>query len=253
MNAWSALSQELDHWSAAGRQADFWWRDDDAVDVTPDLEALLAAADGTPINIAVIPGLVRESLVPVLAACKNVSVSQHGYAHVNHAPEGEKKAEFRGGRDRSRLEADIFGGRDHLKGLFGRQFVSVFVPPWNRVDDLAADVLEQAGFALLSTFNARSGDEAGPKRLNTHMDIVDWRGHRGFAGDDLVLGQAVRHLQARRTGAADLLEPTGLLSHHLVHDRGCWNFLNEFNLFIQDHPAARWVDIADIAIAGKGR
>ena len=42
MTGWDRLSIELDAWSAAGRAAEFWWRDDDAIDTTPALDRLLS-------------------------------------------------------------------------------------------------------------------------------------------------------------------------------------------------------------------
>ena len=61
---WQALHEELDRWAQAGRTATFWWRDDDAVDVTPALERLLtqAADHGLTIGLAVIPAQVTEAL-----------------------------------------------------------------------------------------------------------------------------------------------------------------------------------------------
>src|SRR5690606_39595463 len=52
---WTALEAELDLWAEAGRVASFWWRDDDATDVTPPLERLLRLKDSTrtPLTLAV--------------------------------------------------------------------------------------------------------------------------------------------------------------------------------------------------------
>ena len=42
MSTWTDLSDEAARWSQDGRMADLWWRDDDAADVGPALERLLA-------------------------------------------------------------------------------------------------------------------------------------------------------------------------------------------------------------------
>jgi hypothetical protein len=57
------LTAELDLWSAAERPATLWWRDDDAAEVTPALERLLALADatGVPLALAVVPGRLMPS------------------------------------------------------------------------------------------------------------------------------------------------------------------------------------------------
>jgi hypothetical protein len=74
----------------------------------------------------------------------------------------------------------------------------------------------------------------GVIEINTHVDIIDWKGSRGFVGPEQALLQAVRHLAARREGRADATEPTGWLTHHLCHDEPAWSFLAE--LFEQFGP-----------------
>jgi len=54
-SGWGALEAELDIWQSAGRSASFWWRDDDAIAATPELDRLLALAQDAPIGLAVIP------------------------------------------------------------------------------------------------------------------------------------------------------------------------------------------------------
>ena len=57
MTSWAAFRAELDHWQEAGRNASFWWRDDDAETPSPALDQLLAlrASRGLPLALAVIP------------------------------------------------------------------------------------------------------------------------------------------------------------------------------------------------------
>ena len=81
---WTDLAIELDHWTAAGRQASFWWRDDDAVAWTPALERLLARAEGLPVALAVIPGEAEPALGEALAEFDGVRALQHGWRHENH-------------------------------------------------------------------------------------------------------------------------------------------------------------------------
>jgi hypothetical protein len=58
---WCDLVDELDRWEEAGRVAQLWWRDDDAVAPTPALDRLLDVAAGIPLSLAVIPAeMVRE-------------------------------------------------------------------------------------------------------------------------------------------------------------------------------------------------
>ena len=85
------------------------------------------------------------------------------------------------------------------------------------------------------------------------LDWLDWRGGRGFVGETAALGLAVGHLAARRAAAGNGVgdeagggdEPTGLLSHHLVHDAAAWDFIEAFIAATAAHPAARWLDAAE--------
>ena len=45
--------------------------------------------------------------------------------------------------------------------------------------------------------------------IDVHVDIIDWRGSRGFAGEDACLGTLVAHLAARRQGGAQADEELG--------------------------------------------
>ena len=82
--------------------------------------------------------------------------------------------------------------------------------------------------------------------VNTHVDIIDWRGSRGFVGDDLALGQATRHLQARRTGRAGAHESTGWLTHHAAHDEAAWTFMGRLFERTRELEGVRWHSAAQL-------
>jgi hypothetical protein len=82
---WSVLVDEIDNWAQIGAAATFWWRDDDAITDTCQLDDLLACAGQTPVALAVIPNLVDRSLSKRIASCRSVTVLQHGWRHANHA------------------------------------------------------------------------------------------------------------------------------------------------------------------------
>jgi hypothetical protein len=48
-------------------------------------------------------------------------------------------------------------------------------------------------------------------------------------------------LRLRRLGQADRTEPTGLMTHHLAHDRAAWDFIARFLDETKGHPAGRWI------------
>lgn len=236
---WAELDTELDAWLAAGKCASFWWRDDDATQPGPHLERLLAVSDVRPIALAVIPATASPALAGFLRDRPNVSVLQHGYAHQNHAPPEAKKAEFGADRPIAAMRAEIAAGRDRMTDLFGARFQPVFVPPWNRYAAALEDELQGLGLTGLSAYGPRARNR--PARIvNCHADIIDWRGGRGFLGEDAVLGAFVRHLSARRLGHADPAEPTGLLTHHRDHDAACWPFIETLVHVLDNHPGAVW-------------
>ncbi len=236
---WHRLEAELDKWAQAGRRATLWWRDDDAVKPGPILDRLASAADGAPLTLAVIPALAETALSDWLADHPNISVMQHGYRHENRAPAGEKKCEFPAALDDAGLLVDLAAGRERMESLFGARFNPALAPPWNRISDSLPSKLAQSGLQGLSVYR-RENRPVGPRLwIDTHCDILAWRTTRGYVGDDTALGLIVDHLRARRTGNA-LDEPTGVMSHHIVHDEGCWTFLRSLAQHIDRHPAAAW-------------
>ncbi len=250
MTGWEALDEELSHWRAEGRTATFWWRDDDAARDTPELRRLLelAAELEIPLALAVIPARADRTLAAALNGISGIDILQHGYSHANHAGDGDRKSELGSARPAAVVSCELDRGRRRLDELFGDRWLRVLVPPWNRIAENVAASLPGLGYGGLSGFGARATRNQVPElvRINTHVDIIDWRGSRGFRGEAGALGDSCAHLRARRTGAADPEEPTGLLTHHLVQDDSCWRFARDFVRNSSSHPAARWLSAADM-------
>ena len=238
---WGALAREVDTWRAAGREVTLWWRDDDAAGPSPALSRLLTLRPGCPIGLAVIPAAAQGSLAGELTDAVDVLV--HGFAHANHAPAGARKSEYPVGRV---APDELRAGRERLEILLGAPVLPIFVPPWNRMGEDAAAVLPAAGYALVSGYRGRP--EGPLPRLDTHVDVVDWRAGRRFAGADAVLDALVAALAARR-GTADS-RPTGVLTHHLVHDTAAWRFLEDLLAWTAEAPGVRWVRPRD-ALPGQ--
>jgi peptidoglycan/xylan/chitin deacetylase (PgdA/CDA1 family) len=248
MSSWDQLRAELDLWQSEDRIATAWWRDDDAVSVTPALETLLRFEQDykVPLALAVIPAVLQDDLVERLVETLDTRVLQHGWSHQNHMRDGRKKQELDDVRDIGDVVADLRNGFSVLQSRFGNRFLPVLVPPWNRVAEDVVAALQSLGFCGISTFNARKEAEPykGIMQVNTHVDVIDWRGTRGFVGEDAALGAMIEHLSARRTGQVDADEPTGILTHHLVHNEATTKFLD--NLFSMDHSALRWLRIPGV-------
>ncbi len=253
-DGWRALEEELNAWAEEGRVADLWWRDDDAQCPTPALQRLLALSTetATSLTLAVVPKGTETSLTHVLEEAPRVKVIQHGYAHVNHAGTDRKKAELAASRPAEDSLDELIRGRRWLAHLFAGRFHAVLAPPWNRIDPLLVPALPGAGIRGLSAFGARRSVEPAPGLIqgNCHVDILDWRGSRGFVGEDVALAAVVNHLARRRRGNVDAKEATGVLTHHLAMDEACWVFLATLIERTRNHPAVRWLDVEEVLWLG---
>jgi hypothetical protein len=258
--AWQILAVELDAWLHQGRQASFWWRDDDAGRLTPAFDRLVSlAADLTlPLGMAVVPAwLTAEVAGSIRAAPAPVVVLQHGFAHVNHETEirpGERKvrpAECGMARPLQAVLEELVHGARALRIAMGNRFLPVFVPPWNRIEPAVVRCLSRLGYRGLSAFGARHHSEAAPGLLqvNCHADPILWREGRRFAGGSVMLERLRAHLAARREDRADSSEPTGILSHHRDLDPMGWAFLEELLGRLRTHPAVTFPLLPSVFLA----
>jgi hypothetical protein len=129
----------------------------------------------------------------------------------------------------------------------------VLVPPWNRIAPDVVAALPRLGLRGISCYGARPAADAGLVRVNTHVDIIDWHGTRGFVGTEAALALLVGHLSARRTGTGDREEPTGLLTHHLVHDEASWVFIGKLLGHLRGNRAVRWIAAREAFALSPGR
>jgi len=244
MASWQDIDEELNAWSNAGRMAQFWWRDDDASQVTPALDRLVNLSNRyrIPLVLAVIPSRLQADLPQRLNAEAGVSVIQHGFSHQNHAPAGKKSSEYPASRDIGEMIADVADGWSRLSSF--KYLEKAFVPPWNRIAEAVSGNLAERGYLGVSTFGPRTN--SGRTFVNTHVDIIDWRGHRGFVGEDKALDQVLKHLRNKRLGHCDTDEPTGLLTHHLDHDEDCWNYLETFFDWTRNRHAIEWLSAKQV-------
>ncbi|MEO0938283.1 MAG: polysaccharide deacetylase family protein [Pseudomonadota bacterium] len=200
-----------------------WWRDDDAVAATPELDGLLRLSDEVrvPVCLAVIPALAKASLPQALGPDTRVMV--HGWRHADTSQEGQKRSEFVSPRPAALRETAEALAR--MQSLFGSRLAPVFVPPWNRISDEIASGLAAQGYAALSTYGPRAKQrDVGVQRLNTHIDPIDWRGSRGLADPAALIDRAAAQMRDYPD------EPLGFLTHHLVHTAEVTAFSRAFLL-----------------------
>ena len=192
----------------------------------------LAQRHNAPLALAVVPAWLEPEAHGAIAACAEITVLQHGFAHTNHAKKGEKSIEL-GGRKAKAILEELRQGLVILEDAFGAAFLPVLVPPWNRVDEALFSHLKSHGYCGLSIYGRRSGPDIVPgvALVNTHVDPINWRGDRGFLGEQAVLDRLIDVLNPD--------EPIGLLSHHLDMDETGWTFFDELFTVLGRHPAAR--------------
>jgi len=253
--SWRSLYDELARWCDAGRQVDFWWRDDDAAQPSAALARLVALADRhrVPLALAVVPAQLDHAIFEPPSAM--VTALQHGVSHQNRAAAGQKKTEFPDTDPVDEALARLAEGWMRLAGAAGACALPVLVPPWNRIASAAlVQRLADGGYAGLSTFGPRHALCAAPGvvLVNTHVDIIDWHGGRGFVGEELVLARVVQHLQARRLGQVDAREATGWLTHHAVHDAPAWDFMARLFERSQKSGGVVWRGAGELFAAACG-
>jgi peptidoglycan/xylan/chitin deacetylase (PgdA/CDA1 family) len=241
---WQPLVDELGRWRQAGRAADLWLRDDDAVEPTAALDRLLALAGrhSIPLTLAVIPAHAGEALAIRLSVEALVSVAVHGWAHRNHALPADKKAELGAERPAATVLEELSRAKAVIDRLCPGSSVPVLVPPWNRIDWNLLPLLPGHGFAALSVFGR--AQPAPLRMINTHVDIIDWQAGKACRDHATLVGLLVEELGRRfASGSA---EPVGILTHHLVHDEAAWAFLGQLFEVTDGQGACHWRSIGEL-------
>jgi peptidoglycan/xylan/chitin deacetylase (PgdA/CDA1 family) len=248
----SPLLDVLARYQDTGQIATLWWRDDDAAAPSKALNRLLdlSAGHDAPLSLAVVPAKAEDGLARALERAPAVAVLQHGYAHQNYAAAGEKKIELGPHRPAQVILGELATGSLRLDALFAGRALPVLVPPWNRLAPFLLPVLPELGYRGLSQFGPRP--RATPVQhlcqVNCHVDPIDWRSGTGFVGPQKAVAALAAHLrlrlQAGDTAAGS--EPTGLMTHHAVHDEAMWRFLDGLLRLTRRHEAVRWLGAREV-------
>lgn len=251
------LRATLDGVAGAGRTVALWWRDDDLQRPTPELDVLLAELGGH----GIVPGLaaVAGLLVPeAVAAAGAGRLLVHGWRHLNHSEPGMKKSEYGPERPLDVRLTEIAEAWRRLATVAGELALPCLVPPWNRIGDDLPGRLGETGIRVLSGFRSprRAPVPAAVPRLDTHVDLIDWRGGRVPLSAMAVA--AALDAWIRVAGSCDRHDspvdgPLGILSHHLVTDAAAWAEWRPLLALLAGHPGVRWLDpAAAMAAVGAG-
>jgi hypothetical protein len=236
MNAWlDKLRRALD---AAASPVDFFFRDDDAGWCDERLFSLLDLFErhSLPLDVAAIPramtpALASELRARVKAVPERLAVHQHGFAHLNHEPEG-RKCEFGPSRPRELQQRDIESGRRLLVEVHGLAPSDIFTPPWNRCTEATGEALRASGFRVLSR-----DATARPLRVEGLYELpvrVDWFARRKGVRLSLEeLGELLA--EAARATAS----PVGVMFHHELMDEGELKHAGELLALLAAHPGVR--------------
>jgi peptidoglycan/xylan/chitin deacetylase (PgdA/CDA1 family) len=222
----------------------FFFRDDDAGEGDAELDALLEvfARHGMPLDVAAIPTLASARTVEVIAKRQadgrnDVRVHQHGFAHLNHEPEG-RKCEFGPSRSREVQSGDIARGREVLGDLFG-ELPPIFTPPWNRCAPSTAEVLHDLGFTVLSR-DLSAGRLDVPELAEVPV-TVDWFAKRKKVPvDRFGRGRLLAEMAERP-------EPVGVMLHHAVMSEEDRADVDALLHLVATHPRVTTAHIEDLA------
>ena len=219
--------------SEASKPVTFFVRDDDVGWADEQLFALLDVfADmDLPIDLAVIPRALTPRLARrVQRRPQRIDLHQHGYAHVNHEPEG-RKCEFGPVRSRARQRLDIARGQQRLRALLGPGVRPIFTPPWNRCTPDTAACLVELGFVALSRdVSAGRVAIAGLAELPVSFDWFAKRKGSPLSRDERgdLLAQQIR-----------ATTPVGIMLHHAPMDADDLAALRDLLVVVANHRNAR--------------
>jgi hypothetical protein len=232
MDIWQPVAAALEECSRLGVSPRFWLRDDDASGPAAALDRLikLSATFEIPITLAIIPATTGEDLAAHLAPHTFAVPVVHGWAHKNHAGMGEKKQEFGLHRPLAEMQDELSLALEKMNTLYPERLVPMFVPPWNRIAAELIGFLDKAGYSALSRFGTAADVPVadGIAEINTHIDIMDWRGGKRCKDHHVLARLLAEALSQSLAGGG---YPVGILTHHLVHDQAAWDFLEKLFSF----------------------
>lgn len=239
------LRQALDRRAETGAPVlSFWWRDDDLEIPSLALAEMLTATEDSGIapGLAAVSGAVKSEAISALDGTQ-ARVMPHGWRHVNHEPAGAKKSEYGPRRAVEERLAEIDGACNRIAALAGTRALLVFTPPWNNIATDLLPHLHRSKAAGVSAYRmpGREPQSASRPRLDTHVDLIDWRGTRQGLSAERLVDLLVPWVKLASVTENPLDSAVGVLSHHLVTRPNDWSAWAPVWRVIASHSASRWV------------
>jgi hypothetical protein len=249
-----ALTARLER---TGAPVSFWWRDDDLEAPSTALDAMLGALGeiGIAPAFAAIPATVSQAAIAALNETGAV-VFPHGWAHANHEPADRKKSEYGPARPADMRLAEIARGWTRIRDIAGDRALGVFTPPWNRIEPALLERLDETGVVGVSTYRSTPSAPTPSRlpRMDTHVDLIDWRGGRAPLSADAVIERLLIWMrdgeasggqpamgQPENRDKMPVDNPIGILSHHRVTPVEAWSDWAPIWRILQQHPGTEWV------------
>jgi peptidoglycan/xylan/chitin deacetylase (PgdA/CDA1 family) len=126
----------------------------------------LMEALGRPYLLGVIPDALGWWMKRRLRQARYAGVFQHGTSHRNRGS-ADAPDEFPSALGGNGIAAELRRGRRCLENALGIE-VTGYVPPWNRISEVALRVLEDEGYRFLS---ADSIHETPLRQMPVHIDV----------------------------------------------------------------------------------
>lgn len=240
MTDWTSLKEILTKREKAQKPTYFWWRDDDAFEMTESLQSLIKLSSNyeIPLHLAVIPELTKSKF----CQSEHLTILQHGINHNNNQTQYQKKIELGGAMPLTKMRDQLLFHHNHLKRIFGESFFPVLVPPWNRAHPILVQLLENTCFKGISTHSNQFFKRSKLPQINTHIDLIEWKSpHKSFIGLTKAIHQMEQYIDGDNNN-----EVIGLLTHHKDHDESLWVFLEQLFNMTSSFSHVKWIRINDI-------
>ena len=225
----------------AGLKTSVWWRDDDVFDDTKELNRLLHFSEkhDVPVHLAVIPKHLTDDARVLIKSNRNITVLQHGYAHVNHAKNGAPLNEFSLDREIEVMLNEIRCGFTKLSEVFDEQFLPLFVPPWGHVALPVIERLHKIGFVGVSLIGDNIKNYPNLNNMNVHIDIHSWRTNSEISYDviikpfERIANDFIKIISTEKFRSNGYLN-IGVLTHSQIMHENDWVIFKRFILALKE-------------------